>query len=396
MTEPLRPSLAPDAFWPADAAYVARTDLQTTAMLGYRPLNIDAVTTLLIGLMGHRPAVRHVSGVTDDILRALADAGLPVDSDIRPYATPEEADAQAERLIAEGFRFVSPYPLPAGRWRDAAQVVPPALWHALNAKDRMEEIVPPAHLPRRERMTVEAARARAFGTPVWVKAGGGAVTGWGFAVRQATDADTWHKAVEDIAALPDARDLIVEEHVDVDTSWGVQLGITDAGTVWGGASEQLFGRPGQIAGSLVDPSNPFPDDAIPVAIAVGEAARARGFRGLAGLDIGRTRDRQIVVFDPNFRFTSSTMQVMFTPAAAARSGLPVSISADAATPRPMAEVIALIRGPIADGWFMPTRLLDAALLPAAEGKSRVTGFTLGRDRAEAEAARDRLAALLAA
>jgi hypothetical protein len=393
MADRLRPVLSPDALLPRDAAYVARTDLGTTAMLGYRPLNIEAVTTLLIGLLGDRPALRHLSGASDEILRMLEAAGLPVEADMRRYATPAHADAETERLIAEGFRMFSPYPLPRGRWPDASQLVPADLWHALNAKDRLEEIVPADNLPRREKLDLAAARARAFDGPVWVKAGGGAVTGWGFAVRQARDAAAYRAAVEEVAAMPGADGVIVEEHVEVDTCWGVQLGITDDGTAWAGASEQIFTGPGQIAGSLVDPANPFPDPAL--ALAIGDAAQARGFRGMAGLDIGRAADGRLMVFDPNFRFTSATTQVMFSPAASARSGLPVTLSADVQTPLPMAETIRRLAGPVAEAWFVPTRLLDAALLPEAVGHSRVSGFTLGQDRAGAEAALARLRANLA-
>ena len=396
MTAPLAPTLSPDALLPADAAWFARTDLATTAHLGFTPLNIDSVTTVAIGLFGHRPAVRHLSGATDTILRALADSGLPVEGDIRTYTTLAEAEAQAETLIAAGFRLLSPYPLPPGRWPDAAQIVPPALYGRLNAKAGLAALVPPAHLPRREVLTPAAARARPWGgTPVWVKYGGPAATGWGHSVHRAADAAAWSAALDAIAAAGDPADpgpLVVEEDVPVTTCWAVQLGITDAGTACGGAAEQVFSSPGRQSGSLVDPANPFP--APDLAIAIGDAARAAGFRGFAGLDIGQTAGGRIVVFDPNFRITSSTTQTLFTPAAAQRSGLPVSLSAEIATPRPMADIIARLMGPVAEGWFQPTRLLDAALLPAAQGLSRVTGFTLGQDRTAAVTAHDRLRAIL--
>lgn len=390
---PLRPLLSPDDIWPADAAYFARTDLASTGLVGLTHLNLDTITAQLLGLLGQRPAVRHLAGATPPILAALRDAGLPLDEDTRTYTTLPEAEAQAETLLAAGFRFISPYPLPEGRWPDAAQVVPPALWQALNAKSRLADLVPPDHLPRREVADHAAARLRAFDAPVWVKSGGTRATGAGFAVRRAVDPAAYLAALDDLVALGDPGPVVIEEDIPVVTCWAVQLGITDAGTQWGGASEQLFARPGLQNGTLVDPANPFPDPAL--AIAIGNTARARGFRGLAGLDIGLTPDGRLVVFDPNFRLTSSTMQVMFSDAASTRSGLPVTLSAHVASPLPMDRIIDLIRDPVSDGWFMPTRLVDATLLPAAEGQSIVTGFTLGHSRADAMAARDRLTARLA-
>ena len=74
---------------------------------------------------------------------------------------------------------------------------------------------------------------------------------------------------------------------------------------------------------------------------------------IAGLDIGQSGDGRLWVFDPNFRFTSATAQVLYSPAASARAGLPVTLSIDHPSPRPMAEILRLVRPPIAEGWFLP-------------------------------------------
>jgi hypothetical protein len=392
VTAPLVPTLAADDILPADAAYFARTDLATTVMVGFRPFNVESVTLHLQGLLGSRPAVRHICGATDEILATLRDAGLQAGEETLTYGTGAEAEALAASLLERGHRFVSAYPLPPGRWPDAAQVVPPTLWGQLNAKSALADLVPPAHLPHRDVMPISVARRRAFGGPVWVKAGGPLATGCGYAVRRAADAAAYVAALEELAALGDTGPIVVEEDVHVATCWAIQLGITDRGAAFGGASEQVFASPGRQSGNLVDTRLPFP--APELAIAIGDVAHHRGFRGFAGLDIGQAVDGRLVVFDPNFRFTASTAQAMLTPAAAARSGLAVSMSVEIETPRRMQEIIGLIRGPVADGWFVPTRLIDAALLPVAEGLSRVSGFTLGQDRAGAEAARERLRAML--
>ncbi len=391
---PLLPTLPPDAIWPSDSAFFARNDLARLPLTGYSAYHIDSVTLNLMGLLAGHPAVRHVSGATDAILRALDDAGLPGGEELLTYSTPEEAQSHAAALRDRGFRCVSFFPLPSDLWPDAAQVVPPALWDALNAKANLGDIVPAAHLPRRAVMTPAAARARIWDGPVWVKSAGPSPTGGGFAVRAVTDPDLWPAAIDALAALPDVDLLVVEDDVPLTACWAVQLGITDAGTRFGGASEQTFAAPGQQDGSLFDADRPFP--APDLAIAVGEAARARGFRGLAGLDIGQATDGRIIVFDPNFRVTSSTSLAMFAPAAAARIGLPVALSVDIFLTAPLGDMIAAARGPMSDGWFVPTRMLDAALFPAAQGLSRLSGFVLARDRAAAVRARDDLGRRLGA
>jgi hypothetical protein len=386
--------MPPDALWPTDGAFFARNDLARLPLTGYTDYHIDSVTLNLMGLMGHRPAVRHISGATDAIRQALTDAGLPGGEETLTYATGAEAERHAATLRDRGFRFITFFPLPPDRWPEAAQVVPPALWNALNAKANLGDLVPSAHLPLRAVMTRDTARARTWDGPVWVKSAGPSPTGGGFAVRPVTDPADWPAALDALAALPDTDTLVVEEHVPVTSCWAVQIGITDAGTRYGGSAEQTFATPGEQDGSLHDAANPFP--APELAIAVGEAARQRGFRGIAGLDIGQAEDGRLIVFDPNFRTTSSTSIAMFAPAAMARAGLPVALTVDVFSTMPMEQMIAATRGPVADGWFVPTRMLDATLFPPAKGLSRVSGFVLASDRAAAARVRDDLTRILGA
>lgn len=373
---------------------MARPDLHGTRMLGFRPIHLDAVTTLIAGLANGLPTVRHRSGVTPAILGAYARAGLVVEEELHPYAEGDEAYAIANRLVARGFRLSAPYPLPPGRFRDADHLVPPALWRRLNAKDRLGDLVPPAHRMDRRVLTPDAVRRMPFEGPVWLKAAGRAATGWGFAVRHAPDRPARDAGAAELAALG-AEGIVVEDDAGPGPSWCVSIAVGEGGTRYAGMAEQVFAAPGRQSGSRVDPATPLPDAARALAVAVGETARALGFRGLAGLDIGRARDGRLVVFDPNFRFNASSAQAMLHDAAAARSGLPASRSVQIARPDPMETLIARSDGAVAEGWFVPTRLLDASLLPAAEGLSLVTGFVLGHDAADAARRAGVLAARLA-
>ncbi len=104
----LFPPEAAKALFLPDSAYMARTDLRQTRMLGYSAFNADSVTALLTGVLGAQPTVRHRAGATDAILRIFEHAGLPIDEDIRFYETAEEAERQADRLIGEGFACSAP------------------------------------------------------------------------------------------------------------------------------------------------------------------------------------------------------------------------------------------------------------------------------------------------
>ena len=385
---PLRPCVPDDQFWPEDAAWMARTDLRETRMLGYTPFNLDAVTTLLMGVLGHRPAVRHVSGAADQILTFLSDAGLVIEEELHRYETGAEAESIADGLVARGHRLFWPYPLRSGRFGDAAHLVPPDAYDRLNSKAALPEIVPPEALAPRRTVPVSDL-PDAVTPPVFVKAGGTAATGWGYAVHHCPDVAALAVAREDLIRKG-VETAIVEDALDVTCCWNVNLAVLETAVTYLGAAEQLFTSPARQSGSLIDPGNAFPPEGVELARQVGAAARARGFLGVCGLDIGRLADGRLIVFDPNFRFNASTTQVLFHEAASSRSGLPLSLSFSGTSLRPVTEMLNRARGAVQDGWFMPTRIIDAALLPAAEGKSHCTGFVLADTRENAVAAAKRL------
>jgi hypothetical protein len=384
-----------EALLPADAAFMARTDLRQTRMLGYTALNADSVTSSLMGVLGRRPAVRHRAGATDPILRLFEQAGLPVMEDIRVFETAEEAEREADRLIEEGFRLSSPYPLREGRFADAAQIVPPGLWRHVNAKENLAELVPAENLAPREIVATDRLAARPFTGPAYLKAGGDLATGWGYAVRYCGDAASYATTIEWFSARAgDIPAVIVEADMQASICWCVAITVGDGGTRCLGAAEQIFGAPGKQSGSVIDPENPLPEEAANIAIEAGNRAAALGFRGLAGIDIGRAADGRLIAFDPNFRFNSSTQQVLLHEPASRRTGLSCSLSFNRRMSLAFDEIAPRIAGTIGDGWFVPARLFDGALCAAAEDKCICTGFVLGSDRRDAEARQKQFSALL--
>lgn len=388
------PNSDPHLF-PEDVAFAPRTDMSQIRMTGLAVSSLDTLSGNLLGLLGHRPAVRHVSGVTEPILELLERAGRPVQEDTRSYRDRAEAEAHADALIAEGYRLAGIYPLPAGRYPEAGLLVPPELWNRLNDKRNLGELVPQENLPGRQFMAVEAARDKGFSAPVWVKLGEAAATGAGFAVRPCTTAAEYAEALDWFAAEMPGAGLVVERDVPVRLTWCATMVVRDDHTQYLGAAEQLFARPGVQIGSRIDDSDPFP--APELVVAAGEAARRQGFRGPAGLDIGQTADGRLVVFDPNFRGNASLPQSLLHRAACQRAGgASVSRSVILYSPLPMAQVIRRLTGPVDARWFVPLRLADAALLPAARGRCLVTGFVLGDSAAAAEHALAEVARLLEA
>jgi hypothetical protein len=390
----LQPSLQPEQMFPAKTAFMARTSLARTRLLGYQPVNQDAVTTTLPGLLGGMATVRHRSGVTPEILVAYQRAGLHVAEDLHAYDSGEEAEAIADRLIAGGYRLMFPYPPTEGRFPESGLLVGTPLWERLNAKDNLADLVPPEHLPKRQVMTLAAAAAHRPAGPVWLKAAGAQPTGWGFAVRACRDQASYEQGLVDLAALPGVSSVILEEDVPVTHCWCASIGVTDQAAHFAGWAEQEFSSPGHQSGSVINPLAPFPAAGQALVVALGEIARGLGYRGLAGFDVGQTSEGRLVVFDPNFRFNSSTPLAMFHGAMVARSGLPAARGFHMTHKAPLARLIQAQQRAVDEGWFLPHRFLDASLLPAAEGKSYVTGMVMGADLPDTVARATRLTEML--
>jgi len=391
MLDQLVPKLSSDQLFPPEAAYMARTDLFETRMLGYVPAQLDTVTGLLQGFLNGRCAIRHEAGVGPEVQAIFRRAGLVVEEETLVYRTLAEAESLAEDLVARGKRLFWPYPLPKGRYPETAHLVPTDLYRSLNAKRTLGDLVPLEHLARRCVLSHESLAAFEPSSPVFLKSAGDAATGWGHAVRYCPDRATFAEAREWMAAhLESVPSVIVEEAMDLACCWCAGLAVLESGATCFGGAEQLFSAPGQQLGSILDPEKPFPGEALDLAVRVGEAARSRGFRGLAGLDIGLTLEGRLIVFDPNFRFNSSSSQLLLHDSAASRAGLGASRSFQACPGGSFQGVAEALMAPIDEGWFVPTRCFNGEKHPLVEGRHTITGLVLGRDRAGAEAAVARL------
>jgi hypothetical protein len=283
--------------------------------------------------------------------------------------------------------------LRANRFPSSGYLVTPALWARLNSKATLAELVPASHLAPRQIHSLSELEGRAFERPVYLKDASLEASGGGCAIRACLDADAWRRALKELREIG-ARRFVVEDALPVERCWCVALVIEQDQTSYAGAAEQVFGTPGQQTGNLIDPEHPLPAEGVRLAVEVGERARRAGFVGVAGLDIGLTSDRRLIVFDPNFRINSSSSQSLLHDSAARRAGSPFSHSTHVSTSLPFAEVARRLAGPIDDGWFIPTRCLDAAWLPGRAGGAVCEGFVLAADRATAITAAERLSALI--
>ncbi len=391
MSGKLSPLIPIDLLYPADAVYMARTDLLETKMLGYTPLHLDTVTAMLVGLLNGRTAIRHECGAGKELFDVYRYAGMQIDEETLTYRSVEEAEALADDLLAQGKRLFSPYPLCSGRFPDSGQLVSPELYCTLNAKINLHRLAPSEFLPERQILSHKEFADFTPSGPVFLKAGSYAATGWGFAVQPCRNISDLKTARQWFAKYRESIPaILVEEWIDVSTCWCAGIAVGEDETICFGGAEQIFSSPARQSGSVIDPENSFPETGKKLATRIGEAARQQGFRGIAGLDIGLRTDGRPVIFDPNFRFNSSSTQLLFHDSATCRSNLPVSYSFQT-TPRGKFKTLNVrLKKAIDQGRFVPTRLFNGEQHPHANGTHIVTGFVLGENRKAAEAVAESL------
>ena len=384
MLSPLLPALSSDQLYPPGAVYMARTRLDQVSMLGYTQLQLDTATSMLMGLLNGYASVRHAGCAGPEIMELFAAAGITVDEQMQIYSTEDEARLCAEQLVGRGHMLFWPYPLPTGFYPDSAQLVPPDLYRFLNAKQNLGKLVPEQYLAHQQCLSQAALATFTSTAPVCLKAGGDAATGWGYAVFPCPDQTSLEAARNWFANRSQSiPSVLVEQWIDVACSWCVGLAVGATETRCFGGAEQVFSSACKQSGSIVDSTQPIPREVQALAVRAGESARALGFRGIAGLDIGIDHKGRPVLFDPNFRIASSTAQLLFHPAAASRSGLPISHSLQITPGGSFAAAARKLRGPIDEGWFIPTRLFNGEKHPLSQGKHIISGFAMGADRSAA-------------
>lgn len=391
----LTPAFTAEQLYPERVVFMARNSLHALRLYGFQEPMPDRVTSVLMGLLNGKATIRHRACAGPEAMDLFARAGVEVDEELYVYETEKEAKAHALRLIESGHKLLWSFPLPASEYDSSVHYVDVDVYHHLNSKENLGELVSSDHLAARRIMDHDALADLRWSSPVCVKAAGRESTAGGYAVFACfnqNDLDAAKKWFEEHRG--DIPAVVVEEWLDVEACWCVNLLIREERTLCIAGVEQLFSSPGKQSGSIMDPEMMLPPAGVELAVRIGETAAKMGYRGIAGLDIGRTVDGRIIFFDPNFRHAASTPQALFHSSAVERSGLPVSLWFQIAPTRPFDEIAQKLHKPIGDGWFIPTRFFNGEKHPRSGGKHTVTGIIMGADRQSALETSKKLEALL--
>lgn len=382
-----------DLFGPG-IVYASRRSPNLPGWASTAPGYADSLTGGPLAIAGRMPCIASAGVVTPPALALLADAGLPVEADLHVYRSPAEYVDLLRRLPARGFRLATQRPHPEDEVPPEASLVLPDLQRDLNDKGRMADVVPADWLAPRSVLEVSelppAEDLLAGGRPVVLKAATPQPSGGGFCVwvcRAPADVEAAR------AALSRERLVVVEEFLRIRRSVCVHAVVLPDGTAsLAGVAEEVCGADGRWLGSWLDAEG----DALPagvsgVVLGIVRAAAARGYRGIAGIDVALPEDGPPRVLDLNFRVNGSTAAAWLRGAVERERGPGSMRLRGWACERGFDHLLRAARGAMERGALIPLSLYDPAA-SATAGLPRLRGILTGPSREAVREDERRLAA----
>lgn len=378
----------------AGVAYLPR---RSPNLLGWSPSlpgQLDFQGGLAVGIAGGAPYAASSGTATPAILAVLADGGLPCDADLRLYRSTGDYLDLLRRLRAEGLRLSTQRVHPVSEAPSAECTVPTDLQEALNDKGRMSEWVPEGWLPpRRVLATAElpaAADLLRGGAPVVLKAATPRPSGGGHCVwicRTTADVEQAR------AALVSEQRVVVETFLPLARTVCVHANVfPDGRTEVAGTAEEVVDASGRYRGNWIDAAGgDVPAAVLAVVRDIAAAGAARGYRGIAGVDVAFPVDGPPRVLDLNFRINGSTAAVWLRASIENVRGARTIRSKAWSGPPDFAALERAVRRAIDRGTLVPLGLYDPSACGTG-GIPRVGGLLLGNSREEVEAEDRRLAA----
>jgi hypothetical protein len=351
-----------------------------------------------VGILGDLPALVH-RGADTPVLRTLLDrSGVKVPTGLATYGSVDEGIEMLRAAVASGRKPVLQHVPPAALPFESVTGTRTVL-ERLNDKALLAAFVPPAFVAERRVVPLASLDpATPPALPIVAKACAPTGSGGGNAVRICRTAEDWARALSHFRARAgDLHDVVLEEYIEFERTWCINLAIAPDGCAWRplGDTVQVVSPSGQYVGSWHGRDFAAPPEAAPLTAALAEAARALGFRGIAGFDCGIDRTGRLFAFDLNFRLNASTPLLLLAGHAAARAGhAPATRLLRLTCRAPIAEIQRTV-GPLVDrGEATMVGLFDGSLHAERPPWSRLVVILPGADAQAIEARAQALAARL--
>ncbi len=382
-----------DVFGPG-AVYVSRRSPGLPGWASTAPGHGDSLSGNQLAVAGKIPCVVSAGVVTPPALALLADAGLPVEADLHLYRSAAEYVDLLRRLAARGLRLATQRPHTESEIPSAALLVRPDLQRDLNDKGRMADVVPAAWLAPRRLLAVPdlppADDLLAAGEPVVLKAATPLPSGGGHGVwicRTPADVEAAR------ATLSRERFVVIEKFLRIRRSVCVHAVVLPDGTVsMAGVAEEVCGPLGRWLGDWLDAEgDALPAGVLDAVLGIVHAAAARGYRGIAGIDVAIPEEGPPRVLDLNFRVNGSTAAAWLRRAIERERGAGSLRLRGWACERGFGHMLRTARAAMERGTLIPLGLYDPAA-GAAGGLPRLRGILAGPTREAVREEERRLAA----
>jgi hypothetical protein len=370
-----------DLFGPG-VVYVPRRSPNLHGWASTAPGVVDFQTGNQLAIAGRIHFVASAGVVTPPALALLEDAGLPVEADLHVYRSSAGYLDLLRRLTARGLRHATQRPHPEEEVPPTASVVSADLQRDLNNKGRMADVVPAAWLPPRRLLEVSELPAAedllVGGQPVVLKAATPLPSGGGHCVwvcRTPADVEVAR------AALRRERLVVIEGFLRIHRSVCVNAVVLADGTASvTGVAEEVCSAEGRWLGNWLDAeADAIPTDVLDVVLRIVRAAAARGYRGIAGIDVAFSEDGPPRVLDLNFRVNGSTAATWLRDGIERKRGVGSMRLRSWACERGFDDLLRIARAAMARGALIPLCLYDPAAC-AAGGLPRLHGILAGPSR----------------
>jgi hypothetical protein len=224
-----------------------------------------------------------------------------------------------------------------------------------------------------------------------MKAGTDLSTGSGFAVRICRTANEIDSALDFFSQRRrDLTHLLLEALEDFQATWCANVGVANEGCRYLGSARQICSKEGVHEGNYLGTALAPPSEVGAIALDIAERAQRAGYRGIAGVDLGLTKDGRLLVFDLNFRLNACTKQVVFHDSACERIGAKVSRSVRFAHSRSLSEVTQELRPFVEAGKMLVFAALDGSRHEKVRSGCTLSALLLGETIEEVDALAARL------
>jgi len=369
------------ALHPPNTAYAPCSSTKEAARVYQEEWRSESITGVVMTCLGRMPAMCHRNVATEAAMDFFRLAGIEPPSQLRTYASDDEALTLARRFAADGLRLATIYPhIEPVRGLNAA-LVDPALYDWLNDKRNLEHLCPAAFTPKRRvlnRDCVPNLQPSEQDYPLIAKGAVAGANGSGEDVRFCKNEKDLAAFLSWFADIPVFNALILEEAIPFTATWCMNYAVLDREIHWLGGAEQLFSSPAEQSGSCIDPALQPPAEAIDIGKDICAAAQAMGYRGIAGLDMCVDEDGRVYFFDLNFRLASSTCFILLSSAMEDQNLVGLTVGGE--FQGPISDVLPGLADLARAGRFVPLRLYEGTTSKVADAPGVVSGFVRGEDR----------------